>query len=582
VVLGYYFRGEGDDTPSIGMLPEPVLDSALPAARWLYRPASHGGNLPELQEAVPSAGFINNPLFDADGVLRRVPLLQAYGDGLYESLALAVTRAALGYPPIDLPSPDDNGEYPPEWLYVGATGVPVDAQAAVLVPYRGRQGSFPYVPAADVLDGSAAAETLAGSIVLIGTTAPGLLDLRATPVQNVYAGVEVHANVIAGILDGRIRHRPDWTLGLELLLLVFIALLLGLVLPRLSPLYMTLTAVAALIAVVGTNLFAWRLDLVLPLASPVLLVLLLTMLYIAHGFFTTTRHKRALARRFGQYVPPELVEEMSQRPEDFSTAGESREMTVLFSDVRGFTSISEGLEARQLTRLMNELLTPMTRVIHDHRGTIDKYMGDAIMAFWGAPLRDPEHARHALDAALEMQRQLHAMQPTFKQRGWPAIRMGIGLNTGTMSVGNMGSEFRMAYTVLGDAVNLGSRLEGLSNVYGVDIIVSDATRAQVSDHVFRELDLVRVKGKDRPVAIFEPLGPASRLDAAVGAELERHHGALALYRHADWDGAETAFRALAEDFPERKVYAIYLERIDAFRQNPPGPDWDGVFVHRSK
>jgi len=231
---------------------------------------------------------------------------------------------------------------------------------------------------------------------------------------------------------------------------------------------------------------------------------------------------------------------------------------------------------------MNALLTPLTRVIHQHRGTIDKYMGDAIMAFWGAPLPDNDHARHALYAAFDMMQALKDLQPEFRSQGWPEIHIGIGLNTGSMNVGNMGSEFRVAYTVLGDAVNLGSRLEGLTKAYGVDIIVSESTREQIPEFLFRELDRVRVKGKREPVAIFEPIGHKNDVDKATQAELSAWRRGLRAFRHQDWDAAEVEFFNLERQHPERLLYRIYLERIAFYRQSPPGDDWDGVFTHTSK
>jgi adenylate cyclase len=313
-----------------------------------------------------------------------------------------------------------------------------------------------------------------------------------------------------------------------------------------------------------------------------MLVGLIFMLHMTYGFFIESRGKRQLAHLFGQYIPPELVDEMSESPSDFSLDGENREMTVLFSDVRGFTTISEGMDPKQLTQLMNALLTPMTRVIHNNRGTIDKYMGDCIMSFWGAPLTDPEHARHALYAARDMMDELKIMQEDFKARGWPEVNIGIGLNTGSMNVGNMGSEFRMAYTVMGDAVNLGSRLEGLTKNYGVNIIVSASTKDAIPEFVFRELDMVRVKGKNEPVAIFEPIGHKNDIDKSVTSELTSYKQALRSFRAQKWDKAEIDFFNLNRSNPDRKLYQEYLDRIIHYRANPPGNDWDGVFTHTSK
>lgn len=585
VVLGYFFRqqprGEQDTS---GMLPAGhELAPEMRDALSLRRPQGYGANLPVLQEAAAGAGFFDNPLVSGDGVFRRVPLIQRHQGRVYEMLGLATTRAALGWPELSLETVEGGGYRALEAVRIGHRRIPVDRRGGIHVPYRGRQGSFPYVSAKDILDGSADAARLDGRIALIGTTAAGLLDLRTTPMQNVYPGVEIQANVISGILDGRTKHQPAYGKGLELVMLALLGLSMTAVLPFLSPLWVAATTALVAGGLTAANVAAWSsANLVLPIAPPLVLTGALFVLHVAWGFFIETRGKRRLARLFGQYVPPEVVEEMDRAPERITLEGESREMTVLFSDVRGFTSLSEGLAPQELTQLMNAFLTPMTRVIHQHRGTIDKYMGDAIMAFWGAPLSDPDHARHAVLAAHELITVAARLEPEFRRQGWPPIEIGVGVNTGVMSVGNMGSQFRMAYTALGDAVNLGSRLEGLTRTYGVPLIVSESTRAAVPDLAYRELDVVRVKGKTQPVAIFEPLGRADELTAAEREDLSRYHDALVRYRARDWQGAAEILQRLAKADPDRLLYRIYLERIALYREEPPPADWDGVFTHASK
>jgi len=591
VVLGYYFKanlGEGEGSTT-GVLPPPLTKMDV---QWSERlpindAVGYGGNLEILQAAARSGGYFDNPFVDADGVFRRVPLVQSYEGYLYASLALATTQGYLDADGIELAVESQGSKggkeyYALETINLQHFRIPVDANGAVFVPYRGRQGSFHYVPAYKVLDGSADPALLKDKIVLIGTSAPGLLDLRSTPVQNIYPGVEVHANIISGILDDRIKHKPAWTVGYEFVLLVVVAICMALLLPLVPPLIAALATLGFSALIMAGTVAAWNTHLILPLASPMLLIVLIFMLHMTYGFFIESRGKRQLANLFGHYIPPELVDEMSESPEEFSLDGENREMTVLFSDVRGFTTISEGMDPKQLTQLMNALLTPMTRVIHKNRGTIDKYMGDAIMSFWGAPLADSEHARHALYAAMEMMDELKIMQADFRQRGWPEVNIGIGLNTGNMNVGNMGSEFRMAYTVLGDAVNLGSRLEGLTKEYGVNIIVSESTKAEIPEFLFRELDLVRVKGKLEPVAIFEPVGHKNDVEKAVSEELSAYRKALANFRTQSWDKAELDFFNLNRAYPNRYLYEVYLKRIDVYRKEPPGDDWDGVFTHTSK
>lgn len=585
IVLGYYFRHDQTKSGNVGRLPLPLFEKGAVAIDSLgaARAGGYTANVPELQENAASGGYFSVSRLDEDGVFRRLPLMEVHDGALYESLSLAMARMVLDVPQIHLGFEEAGGYAELEWLGLAGRRIPVDQHVAALIPYRGREGSFTYVSATDVLKGEVAPDVLKGAVVLVGTTAAGLKDLRVTPVQAVYPGVEVHANMIAGILDGNIKERPAYTLGAELLLLAMAGLLLVFLLPALSPLKATLATVLTVGVLVGLNMFVWQeLNQVLPIASLVLMVAVLFIFNMSYGFFVESRGKRQLAGLFGQYVPPELVDEMAKDPESFSLEGESREMTVLFSDVRGFTSISEGLDPRQLTHLMNEYLTPMTRVIHQHRGTIDKYMGDAIMAFWGAPVHDEEHARHALLTAMDMLDKLKVLQDDFKAKGWPEINIGIGLNTGMMTVGNMGSEFRMAYTVMGDAVNLGSRLEGLTKEYGVQIIVSEFTRTAVPDFVFRELDVVRVKGKDKPVAIYEPVCQVGEDDEGLMEELALYCDALTVYRAQNWNSAEEMFAALQRQYPGRYLYELYTKRIAYFREHPPGSGWDGAFTFKTK
>jgi adenylate cyclase len=313
------------------------------------------------------------------------------------------------------------------------------------------------------------------------------------------------------------------------------------------------------------------------------MILGLFALDMSYGYFVEARTKRQITSLFGKYVPTELVEEMSKNPEQVvSMEGESREMTILFSDVRGFTTISEGLDPKELSQLMNAFLSPLSSVINKHHGKVDKYMGDCIMAFWGAPTPLPDHARSAILAGIEMQKKLQELQPYYKERGWPEIHIGVGINTGKVSVGNMGSEVRVAYTVMGDAVNLASRLEGITKQYGVGVMVGENTKNAVTDFVYRELDHVRVKGKNEPVAIYEPIGLNGEVDKAVLEELKMFHQAQKMYRKQDWDQAELQLYNLQRMYPNCKLYHVYAERVAYFRSNPPGADWDGVFDFLTK
>ncbi len=590
VVMGYYFKSNvsENEIAQSGLLPPAVtkLNNPLSARLPINKALGYGGNLNILQSSARSGGFFDNPFVDSDGVFRRVPLIQIHQDQVYASLALSTTQAYLKNSDIKL-NVVNNGTkndqyYALESVHINEFSIPVDGKGAVYVPFRGLSYSFPYISAHKILNKKIDPDSLKGKIVLVGTTAPGLLDLRSTPVQSVYPGVEIHANIISGILDQRINHSPAWAIGYEFIILILIAATMAFLLPVSSPLMATVATTIVLILTVSGTLMAWNSQIILPLASPVLLIVLNYILHMSYGFFIESRGKRQLAHLFGQYIPPEIVDEMSKSPANFSLDGENKVMTVLFSDVRGFTTISEGMDPKQLTQLMNALLTPMTRVIHKHRGTIDKYMGDAIMSFWGAPLEDPDHARHALHAAMEMMVELKIMQKDFESRGWPPINIGIGLNTGNMNVGNMGSEFRMAYTVLGDSVNLGARLEGLTKEYGVNIIVSESTKESIPEFTYRDLDLVRVKGKNEPIAIFEPIGHEDEIDEATTLELARYNQALQSFRAQNWDQAETDFFALSQIHPDRFLYQVYLNRVTHYKGHLPNDDWDGVFTHTSK
>jgi len=574
IVLGYVFkqRPGASEPATSGELPSGISfdDTRIRDHGWL-RPGGYAANLSQLQQSAVSGGFFDTPLTDEDGVVRRVPLMQFYDGNLYESLSFALTRLAQGAPPVQFAFAGDD-ESRLAYLSLGETRIPIDAEGAVLIPFRGPLGSFRYISATDVLNGRAPADALDGAIVLIGASAPGLQDVRAVPVAKEYIGVEAHANLVSGMLDGTIPSRPQRAALAEIAGLLIIALVTALVLPRLAPLAGFALFLVLIAAAIVVNGMLWsRYGMVLPLASLLVFTTIAALLQLTWGYFTATRRRQRLSRIFGQYVPAEVVQELDSGGADVSLEGESRQMSVMFSDVRGFTTISEGLGPRELTQLMNEFLTPITAAIHRHRGTIDKYMGDAVMAFWGAPLADADHARHAVEAARDMVAAMRALKPAFEARGWPAIEIGVGISSGEMNVGNMGSQFRAAYTVLGDTVNLGSRLEGLTKPYGVNIIVSENTARLAPDLPYRELDRVRVKGKQEPVAIFEPIDAAELHAAGRFAE------ALACYRARDWDCVETLVTELDAMTPHA-LYKLYLGRVRHFRANPPPPEWDGVFT----
>ncbi|MCH8553082.1 MAG: adenylate/guanylate cyclase domain-containing protein [Natronospirillum sp.] len=590
-----------DDRVREGALPEPlapVFDPDVP--RELQSPLvtiggqGYVGNLAALQEAADSAGLINSwP--DLDGVIRSVPLLQELDGNLYPSLALAAVYNYFLYGPdeVSFRIIPDGSRRIFRSVDVASEGGPnrinTDAFSRVMVPYAGPQGAFPYISATDVIEGRLTEEEqdlLMGSIVLVGTSSIGLFDLRATPLQSAYPGVEVHANIINGLITGEIGHQLHNTHLFTALLMLALGLLFSFWFRRFGPMPLLATTLGCAAVVVGLNYWAWVQHWAdVPVAAVLFLILVLGTFTMLEGFLRERATRREVHSMFGQYVPAEHIDRMLEaEDDDFGFQGDNKELTVLFSDIRSFTTISEQLSATELKDLLNRYFTPITRIIFERRGTIDKYVGDMVMAFWGAPLDNPNHAQDALDAAVDQINMVNALKPEFKADGLPEIMVGIGLNTGFMNVGDMGSEYRKAYTVLGDAVNLGARLEGLTKYYGVDILISEHTRNQCTGYVFRFIDLIIVKGKTEPVRTYEPVCRDTEATPELLAEIEAYEQAWELHRQRKWQEASDAFAALLQSAtPQRaKLYTVYLGRIAELRTQTLSDNWDGAFRHTSK
>ena len=575
VVLALAFPLEAETR---GTLPPPVFTEADLAGRIIPIVPEHGfvTSLPELADAAAAGGHVD-PVFDADNQVRRVPMVKRYGAGYYPALSLAMVQTVVEAKRV-VPHFDGAGAL--DALDVGGLKVPVDEYGTALIPFRGKSKTFRFIPAADVLEGRAPAD-FAGAIALVGTSAKGLKDLRPTPLDPDFAGVEIHANLIAGMLNGDIKSVPARANAIEAIVMLAAGLLALFALPYRRPLLNALGVVVIAALVTALNLALWiRGGSVIPLATTLFMLGVLFAWNMLAGFLREGAAIRRLSTMFGEYVPPERVAQMRDSGERFTMEGESRELTVMFCDVRDFTAHSENLSPRQLSAMLNAYLTTMTSIIHEQRGTIDKYVGDSIMAFWGAPEPNADHARGAVKASLAMQARMPTLAKDFARRGWPEFKIGIGVNTGTMNIGDMGSRFRKAYTVLGDAVNLASRLEGLTKEYGVGIIVGESTARAISDFAWREIDRVRVVGKATSVTIYEPLGPAA--SPAIAAELALHRQALASYRERDFAAAEAGFAALAAAHPATALYGYFRARCAAFRASPPPPAWEGATVFATK
>ena len=595
VVLGYYLTSDRDGRVS-GVLPAPVMGAASLGGRPVKftRWNGFGANIDTLAKAAPAAGFFNS-ITEGDGVVRSIPLLAEYNGQYYESLSLAMFRMLAGSPKVEPGFPQEkltSRSYQGlESVLLAQEGkslaIPVDHRVATLVPFRGNGGvnggSFRYISAADVLAKRIPPGQLKGKIVLLGTTAPGLLDLRVTPVSETYPGVETHANVISGFLDGKVLVKPDYAVGFEVVVLALSGLLLVFTLPFLSaPKAVALSAVV-LGALVGLNFWLYLgFGLVLPLASALAMALTTFALNMSYGYFVESKSRRDLANLFGTYVPPELVDEMVKDAASYNMKATTKELTVMFCDMRGFTSMSETMEPTQLQALLNTVFSRLTDQIRNNCGTIDKYMGDCVMAFWGAPVDMPDHASLAVKTALEMADAIRKLNAEHQSKGLPDISIGIGINTGTMCVGDMGSDIRRSYTVIGDSVNLGSRLEGLSKTYGVDVVASESTRQLANDFAWQELDKVRVKGKANVVAIFCPVAPLGQVSSDTDAELKTWAMALRAYRAQDWAPCAEQLLNLQRQNAKKFLYQLYAERVASMQLLPYEPEWDGTTHFQTK
>jgi len=410
-----------------------------------------------------------------------------------------------------------------------------------------------------------------------------LQDLRATPTSATFPGVEIQANIVSALLDRRLLAVPDYALGYEVVVLASagIILALGLSLLRMSRAVILFAATIA--AVVGLN--AWLFvsgGLVLPLASALLMMGMAFAANMGWGYFVEERGRRGLANLFGTYVPRQLVEKMLERPAQYSMRAESKELTVMFCDMRGFTNLSEQLSPQELQEFLNTVFNRLTRIISRYDGTVDKYMGDCVMAFWGAPVDTPNHAALAVEAAIDMAASIRELSEQNRQSGRPAISVGIGINTGVMSVGDMGSAVRRSYTVIGDAVNLASRLEGLGSTYGEVIVASETTMRAAPAFAWQELDRVRVKGRQQAVTIYAPLGHATAMTAEEASQFPQWAKMLGAYRTQQPDEAQTAVNELLARDAKKVLYRLYAERIASMKLRPFDPEWDGATRFESK
>ncbi|HKE15772.1 MAG TPA: adenylate/guanylate cyclase domain-containing protein, partial [Kofleriaceae bacterium] len=544
-----------------------------PTGRRPARAAAVTASLPAIGGGAAGAGFVNiTP--DPDGGLRRVPLVIEYGGACYAAFGLAIALAASGSGADDVTyvTGDDFVELG------GGERIPIDRRGRASLSYLGPARTFPHVSAADVVSG-AAAGALTGKIALIGYT-DAARDTIVQPFDSVTTGIEGHATLVHNILHGELLRRAGPLA--ELLLVAALGAVIALLqLRRVRQRGAWAVGVGALVAVVACfaasqYLFTARATLV-PVVPPVVAAIVAAAAALSTALATEGREKARLRSAFSRYVPPGVVERIIADPSRVRLGGERRELTVLFSDIRGFSRSAENLEPEVLSEYLNEFLTPMTSLVLDDGGMLDKYIGDAIMAVYGAPLEAADHASRACRTALAMQAALASLNAGFARRGLPGVALGIGINSGPMSVGNMGSQARFDYTVLGDAVNLGARLEALTRDYRVDVLVGEQTAELArGEFAFRELDTVRVKGRAGVGRIHELCGPVGAVRFTAD-DLALFGGALADYRGARWPAAGEALRAFLARHPDDGPAAVLLERVEALRARPQTGEWDGVF-----
>jgi adenylate cyclase len=547
-------------------------------------------NIPALEQAAAGRGMLTIRA-EPDGIVRRVPMVMKAHGTMIPALTLEMLRVVTHSGAIRIKS-DAAGIHS---VAIPGLVIPTDRNGQLYIHFA-HYDPARYVSAKDVLEDRVPADRINRKLVLIGTSAVGLRDIKTTPIDPAMSGVEVHAQVLENVLSNSVLVYPDYAIGAELAAVVIIGLTIIALGPILgAAMMLTLGAVVAAVVVAGSWYFFVAHRILIDATYPLLATFLVYLTLIFINYFREQIQRRRIRTAFGQYLAPSLVEQLAHSHETLVLGGEERDMTIMFSDVRGFTTISEIYkdDPQGLTSLINHFLTPMTNAIIDHNGTIDKYIGDAIMAFWNAPLHDPGHELNACEAALEM---LHRVETLNRQREQQAqetgqrfipIKIGVGINTGKCVVGNMGSDLRFNYSVLGDAVNLASRLEGQTKSYGVSVVVGSKT-AQLAKEKFAvlELDCITVKGKTEPENIYTILG---REDVARSDRFRHVHTVfgemLACYRRRDFAGAQEAIlrcREASHGLGLGHLGDLYAARCAAFQQDPPPADWNGVFALETK
>ena len=555
-----------------------VQFTGKPDESILPKACAVAANVEPLSDAAENSGHFNY-FPDSDGTIRWSPLVIEFGDNFYPPLSLSVLLQYLDWPMITLKMTD----FGVEGIKIGDIDIPTSESGRMLINYLGPAKTFPHYSITDIINGRLKPALFKDKIVLVGATATGIYDMRVTPFSTIFPGIEIHATVIDNMLHQTFLKRPGWTGLLDIAAIFFFGLIIGIVLPRVRAVPGVFLSFLLLVTYVLINRFIFsHYNLWLNLVYPVLTILIVYICITIYKYITEEREKKKIRGAFQYYLTPSVINEVLKDPSKLKLGGEKKYLTVLFSDIRGFTTVSERLSPEELVHLLNEYLTAMTGVVFKHEGLLDKYMGDAIMAVFGAPLPQEDHPARTCSTALGMMEELKTLQKKWADEGRPVLDIGIGVNSGDMVVGNMGSEMRFDYTVMGDSVNLGSRLEGINKEYGTNIIISEYTYDRVKEQFFcRELDLVRVKGKELPVKIYELLGEMGDSEKWEGF-VKLFEDGLAKYRQGEWDEAvicfQNALSVRSGDFSSE----MYIRRCRELKKNPPVGEWDGVYTMTKK
>ncbi|MFY4767238.1 CHASE2 domain-containing protein [Aliarcobacter butzleri] len=582
VILGYQFDLVKKDNTNakVPQIPAIFIEKDKPQDKsYLIEAYNTILNIPQIQDKAYSSGFFNN-IPDDTGIIRSVPLIISYDDTIYPSLALEVIRVINDTQKVVVQY-DENGI---SNIVLDDISIPTDRYGRMLINFRGPERSFKYISAIDIYNNSFDKSEIDGKIILIGTSAAGLFDLRATPFDSIFPGVEVHANIIDNILMQDFIYKASWLDGANILIIFVLSIIVVMLTTYTTfwanPIIFLSFSISYLFLVYNL-LFDY--GIVLNILFPIATVLIASIMTTLFDYFYNIKKEEAIKAKFASKVSKNVMDDILKNIDKNEFSAKSKEVTIFFSDIRGFTNISEKLDAKELISFLNRYMQPMSEIIIKYQGTIDKFIGDAIMAYWNAPIDIKNHCDLALKASLEQLEVLEKLNVELQKENLPKIDIGIGLNTGTVIVGEMGSSLRSDYTVIGDTINLGSRVESLCKYYDSKLNISNFTKDKLQEkYIFRFLDLVKVKGKNEPVEIWQVLGKGEAKES-LKEELDLYHKAIEFYKNSDFINALEIFESLEnnENKTNKNIYKIYITRCKEFIKTPP-KNFDGVYEHTTK